>query len=277
MKKQLPNFIVAGVMKAGTSAASLNLNLHPEVYCITPYWKDKVITHYAYDTGSFTGGMANEESKEMDFFNLTQNFDHGLEVYKSFFPIYSNLRGESTPNYFCVDEPIYDGMLSRMSSSLDTSNTKIIIVLRDPITRAYSHWNQIQKPEVSWGTRYKNKTFNECTEQASNPSQRNAILGRSKYINNLTSYREIFGIDNIYLTTQEAILANPLSEYNKMWEFLDTFPLPSDPGFILSNTGNYTGSIDSGSLEWCKTYFKEDVDLVKAMYPNLDYSGWYTY
>lgn len=277
MKKQNPTFLVAGVMKAGTSAAALNLNLHPEVYCVTPYWKSKVVDHYAYNTGSFAGGMASDESKEMDFFNLTQNFDQGLEVYQSYFPVHSNIRGESTPNYFCIDEPRYDGMVTRMSSSLDTANTKVIIVLRDPTTRAYSHWNQIQKPGVSWGERFKGKTFNECTEQSSNPAKRNAILGRSKYINNLTSYREIFGESNIYVTTQEAILSNPLTEYNKMWEFLGTFSLPTDPGFIISNSGNYSGSIDPSDVEWCKTYFKEDVDLVQTMYPNLDYSGWYTY
>lgn len=277
MKKQKPTFLVAGVMKAGTSAAAVNLNLHPEVYCVTPYWKSKVVDNYAYDTGSFAGGMANDESKELDFFNLTQNFDQGLEVYESYFPVHSNIRGESTPNYFYVDETIYDGMLPRMSASLDVANTKIIIILRDPITRAYSHWNQIQKPGVSWGQRFKDKTFNECTEQASGAGAKNSILGRSKYVNNLTSYREVFGENNIHVTTQEAILANPLTEYNKMWEFLGTFPLPSDPGFRLSNTSDYSGSIDPADVEWCKNYFKNDVTLTKHLYPDLDYSGWNTY
>ena len=45
----------------------------------------------------------------------------------------------------------------------------------------------------------------------------------------------------------------------------------------MSNVGDYTGSIDSQSLAWCKDYFKNDVTLVKALYPDLDYSGWNSY
>ena len=275
---KLPNFLIVGVMKAGTSGAALNLNKHPEIYCITPYWKKKMIEKHSYNTGSFVGGMSNEVSKEMDFFNLKTNYDQGIDVYKNFFPINSiPSRGESSPNYFCLDENSYSGCMTRMAESLDTENTKIIIFLRDPITRAYSHWNQIQQPNCSFGQRYKGKTFNECTEQSSNPNQNNAILGRSMYANNIASYRSTFGNDNVYVATQESIVANPLTEYNKIFNFLGTFDLPTDPGFVMSNVSDYTGSIDSQSLAWCKDYFKNDVTLVKALYPDLDYSGWNSY
>ena len=275
---KLPNFLIVGVMKAGTSGAALNLNKHPEIYCITPYWKKKMIEKHSYNTGSFVGGMSNEESKEMDFFNLKTNYDQGIDVYKNFFPMNSiPSRGESSPNYFCLDENSYSGCMTRMAESLDTENTKIIIFLRDPITRAYSHWNQIQQPDCSFGQRYKGKTFNECTEQSSNPNQNNAILGRSMYANNIASYRSTFGNDNVYVATQESIVANPLTEYNKIFNFLGTFDLPTDPGFVMSNVSDYTGSIDSQSLAWCKDYFKNDVTLVKALYPDLDYSGWNSY
>ena len=275
---KLPNFLVVGVMKAGTSGAALNLNMHPEIYCITPYWKKRMIEKYSYNTGSFVGGMSNENSKEMDFFNLKTNYDHGIDVYKSFFPINSvPNRGESSPNYFCLDENRYSGCMARMAEGLDTENTKIIVFLRDPITRAYSHWNHIQQPGTTFGQRYNGKTFNECTEQASNPAQKNAILGRSLYANNLASFRSTFGGDNVYVVTQESMVANPLVEYNKIFNFLGTFDLPTDPGFIMANVSDYTGSIDSQSLNWCKDYFKNDVTLVKALYPDLDYSGWNSY
>ena len=275
---KLPNFLIVGVMKAGTSGAALNLNMHPEIYCVTPYWKKKTIEKHSYNTGSFVGGMSNEESKEMDFFNLQTNYDQGIDIYKNFFPINSiPNRGESSPNYFCLDENRYSGCMTRMDESLDTEDTKIIIFLRDPITRAYSHWNQIQLPNTDFGDRYKGKTFNECTEQASNPAANNAILGRSMYANNIASYRSTFGNDNVYVATQESIVANPLTEYNKIFNFLGTFDLPTDPGFVMSNVSDYTGSIDSQSLAWCKDYFRNDVTLVKALYPDLDYSGWNSY
>ena len=275
---KLPNFLIVGVMKAGTSGAALNLNMHPEIYCVTPYWKKKTIEKHSYNTGSFVGGMSNEQSKEMDFFNLKTNYDNGIDVYKNFFPMNSiPNRGESSPNYFCLDENRYSGCMTRMAEGLNTEDTKIIVFLRDPITRAYSHWNHIQQPDCTFGQRYKGKTFNECTEQASNPAANNAILGRSMYANNIASYRSTFGNDNVYVVTQEAVVANPLVEYNKIFDYLGTFHLPTDPGFVMSNVSDYTGSIDSQSLNWCKDYFKNDVTLVKALYPDLDYSAWNSY
>lgn len=274
----LPNFLVVGVMKGGTSGAAINLNMHPEIYCVTTYWKDKMIKKYNYDTGSFAGGMGNLVNKELDFFNLTANYDKGVDIYKTFFPFpQTPCRGEASPNYFCLEETHYSGMLSRMSSTLGTDEVKIVVLLRDPITRAYSHWNQIQKEETTWGARFKEKSFNECTVSSSAPGLNNAILNRSKYANNLASYRNTFGESNVYVTTQESIVADPLGEYNKLFNFLGTFNLPSDPGFRMSNISDYTGSIDSGSLSWCKDYFKSDVELVKTMYPDLDYSSWNSY
>ena len=81
----------------------------------------------------------------------------------------------------------------------------------------------------------------------------------------------------MYVTTQESVVANPLIEYNKIFNFLGTFNLPIDPGFRMSNVSDYTGSIDSGSLAWCKNYFKDNVTIVKELYPDLDYSGWNSY
>ena len=60
-------------MKGSTSAAAWNLNKHDDVFCLTPYWKDKVNTFYGYNTDDFTGGLAQESSKETDFFCLQDN------------------------------------------------------------------------------------------------------------------------------------------------------------------------------------------------------------
>jgi len=48
-----PNFIIVGVMKGSTSAAAVNLNMHPDLYCVTPYWKQKVNTKYNIDNSTF--------------------------------------------------------------------------------------------------------------------------------------------------------------------------------------------------------------------------------
>ena len=37
MNSNTPNFIIAGVMKAGTTAAAFNLNKHQDIYVATTY------------------------------------------------------------------------------------------------------------------------------------------------------------------------------------------------------------------------------------------------
>lgn len=274
MNSYLPNFIIAGVMKGSSSAAAHNLNKNLDVYCLTSNQKQKINEHYKVNPNNFSGGLGNSKSKELDFFNRWDNYQHGIEFYKQYFPYYRIAMGESSPNYFYTNEPYQANTIKRMQR--DIPNAKIIIILRDPITRAFSHWNHTQIPDVPFGSQFKNKTFNECTEQSEDPGE-NAIINRSLYLENLNSYRDAFGAENVYVTTQEAIKASNLGEYNKIYTFLGVPTLDSDPGYKEVHSREYDTTIDDSSLAFLKTYFKSDVDGVKALYPNLDYSAWYTY
>lgn len=274
MQSNLPNFIVAGVMKGSTTAAAKNLAKHIDVYCVSPWWKAKINTQYQHDISNLTQGLSNEKSKEMDFFNKYQNYQRGIDFYKRYFPLYRIAMGESSPNYFYCNEGQSPNTVKRMKR--DIPDAKIIIILRDPIDRAFSHWNHIQKPQNNFGLQYKDLTFNECTEQWATPENNN-ILQRSLYTDNLNIYIEGFGKEKIYVTTQEAVKADNLGEYNKMFTFLGVDELDSDPGFIIPNSGSYDTTLDDPSKAFLKTYFKSDVDSVKALYPDLDYSGWNTY
>ena len=45
-KSVSPNFVVAGMMKAGTSALQFNLNKHPQIYCLSRWCKEKIYERY---------------------------------------------------------------------------------------------------------------------------------------------------------------------------------------------------------------------------------------
>ena len=275
MNSYLPNFIIAGVMKGSSSAAAHNINKNLDVYCLTTNQKQKINEHYKINPNNFSGGLGNSKSKELDFFNRWDNYQHGIEFYKQYFPYYRIAMGESSPNYFYTKEPWQENTVKRMKR--DIPNAKIIIILRDPITRAFSHWNHAQSPEAKFGSsNIRGKSFNECTEQLENPLE-NTIISRSLYLENLNAYRDAFGAENVYVTTQEAIKASNLDEYNKIYTFLGVPTLDSDPGYREVHSREYDTTIDDSSLAFLKTYFKSDVDGVKALYPNLDYSAWYTY
>lgn len=115
--RMLPRFIVAGAPKCGTTALYFYLLSHPQV--------------------------AGPSQNEMGFFS--QNYEHGLDWYRSHFPIkmvtswrarYSGkeiITGEHTPAY--VMHPL---AAQRMADTLP--DVRLIILLRDPVERAYSHY-----------------------------------------------------------------------------------------------------------------------------------------
>ena len=218
-----------------------------------------------------SGGLGETNSKELDFFNIESNYNLGIDFYKQYFPRPLKVQGEASPNYFPADETSNE-VVNRMYAHLP--NAKIIILLRDPITRAYSHWNMIQTINPSWGSRFYGLDFNSATELK---LINNNILERSTYLQNLKLYREVFGSSNVYVTLQELIATNPIEEYNKIYEFLGVNTLGSDPGYRDSFVSSYSNSIDSQSKTWLRNYFSSDVNGVKELYPDLNYSHWDTY
>lgn len=276
MQRHDPTFIIAGAMKASTSAAAINLNKHEDVYCVSPWWKNRVNESYGVVPSDLVGGLADIDSKELDFFNLTKNWEKGIEFYRQYFPLARPARGEASPNYFHLEEKAYEGCLERMKSSLST-DLKIIILLRDPINRAFSHWNHIQRPDCSFGERFKNKSFNECTELMCEEKHSNSILNRSTYAANIKAYQDAFGKDNVYVATQEAIKKDAVAEYNKIYTFLGVDTLTEDPGYKQVHQVNYEIPLDEATRQFLQIYFAPDVKKVKEMYPNIDYSDWFTY
>src|SRR5205085_12476815 len=69
----LPNLIVIGAQKCGTSGLHYYLSLHPEISVSTP--------------------------KELNFFIAERNWPLGLDWYRSHFDAEARVRSEASPNY----------------------------------------------------------------------------------------------------------------------------------------------------------------------------------
>ena len=112
-KMHVPNFFILGATKSGTTSLHHYLNQHPEIYL--------------------------PQEKEVQFFIDDQLFSRGLEYYrKYYFPGVEKEQvvGEATPLYF--HRP--DIVIPRLHSTLSSDSLKFIIVLRDPVKRAWSHY-----------------------------------------------------------------------------------------------------------------------------------------
>ena len=106
--RTLPNFIVIGTMKSGTSSMFHYLKQHPQI-------------SMAY--------------KAEDFFG--RNFHKGVRWYRSFFPYKykgeTQAIGEITPSYI-----LRDYVPERVRATVPEA--RFIILLRNPVDRAYSHF-----------------------------------------------------------------------------------------------------------------------------------------
>ena len=106
----LPNLIVIGAQKCGTSVLHYYLSLHPEVSMSRP--------------------------KELNFFIEERNWPRGVDWYKQQFDPEARVRGEASPNYTAW--PQHDGVPERMHGVLP--DAKLIYMIRDPLERIAAHW-----------------------------------------------------------------------------------------------------------------------------------------
>lgn len=105
--ERLPNFLIVGAMKSGTTALAAYLRAHPEVFMSRP--------------------------KEIHFFDF--NYAKGLDWYKQHFADSHGARaiGEATVSYM-ADHEIVD-RLARC-----VPHARLVAILRNPVDRAYSHY-----------------------------------------------------------------------------------------------------------------------------------------
>jgi hypothetical protein len=172
----LPNFLVIGAEKAGTTWLHQQLKKHPEIFL--------------------------PETKEIHFFNKYSSnlikrdyFQLGIEWYADFFKQYTGEKaiGEVTPMYICDPEA-----LLRIYQTLP--HVKLIVILRDPVHRAYSHY---------WMAKQKNHTkltFREIIKQ-----KEPRFIGRGLYYKQLKVCYELFQPEQIMVLFYEEVFKD--SEY----------------------------------------------------------------
>jgi sulfotransferase family protein len=106
----LPNLIVIGAQKCGTSVLHYYLSLHPEVSMSKP--------------------------KELNFFIEERNWPRGVDWYRGHFDPDARVRGEASPNYSAY--PQHQGVPDRMHSVVPEA--RLIYMIRDPLERIAAHW-----------------------------------------------------------------------------------------------------------------------------------------
>lgn len=207
----LPNFLVVGAMKAGTSWLSEMLDEHPGVFVA---------------------------QQEPHFFNNTANYARGLDWYEAWF--------EGADGYAAVGEKTAGYLLGRDFLPLIAETlpgVRILAVLRNPVSRAVSQINHhlrygdIAMPNTDDWLR---------SDDFARIDERFAILERGHYAEQLARYFEILGRDRVHVVLNEAdIRRRPAETVRDACRFLgvdeDDFEVPADERRVHENRNSRLG------------------------------------
>lgn len=208
----MPGFVIAGAQRCGTTSLHQALIQHP---CVLPPIRRKGV-HY-FDVA----------------------YDHDLAWYRGHFPTYRTARrvartegvdrvitGEASPYY--MFHPLAPERIAR-----DLPGVKIIVMLRDPVERAYSaHAHEYARGfETEPFERALDLEESRLAGEAerlraepyghSEPYRHQAYLARGRYIEQLETLTGLFGRDRIHVVDSEAFFTDPEPAFAEVCRFLE--------------------------------------------------------
>lgn len=188
----LPNLIVIGAMKCGTSSLHRYLDLHPEIAMSARKELDYFIPGAISDLGPGERPLMQERS----------NWERGPEWYASHFDGASPVRGESSPSYLF---PWYLGVAERIERLLP--DTRLIAVLRHPLERAISHHRQ-----------FEHRDGRDLTTALT--AEGSPYIAASHYATALRPFLDRFDYGQILLIRHRDLLADRRATLSRIFRFL---------------------------------------------------------
>jgi hypothetical protein len=229
--RALPDFMIVGAQKAGTSSLFYYLQQHPAV--------------------RLPVGI----TKEIHYFDL--HFDRGLTWYQGHFPLRTSMRRtatrglrlqtfEATPEY--MFHPLAP---ARIAATLP--RMKAIMVLRNPIDRAYSHYNMqvvrgIEPLEFDEALAVEDERINPPLERIHRDTSYDglkymqyAYARRGVYIDQILAWRQAFPDGPLLVLDYAELSRDPAALYRRVLAFLE-LPPHDDVRLDNINEGSYRGA-----------------------------------
>ena len=232
-EKKWPNFFIVGAPRAGTTALYNYLNAIPEIYMSPVKEPGYFIPN---DFRGFT---------EQTYIELFQNVKNEIVI------------GEASAGYLANSEA--PKRIKEKSPS-----AKIIITLRDPVRRTFSHylnWKRTGKIKISF-----EEVVEKFLDKNKNDEQLERMIYVSMYYEQVKRYLEIFGKENVKILIFEETVKDIKNTIKKIFEFLEVQAEP--PENIEEQYGAYSeplGSIGT-SIAQNKTISK----ITKKILPGIN-------
>jgi Sulfotransferase domain len=187
----LPNLIVIGAKKCGTTSLHQYLASHPDV------------------------AMSTE--KELDFFVAHRNWARGLDWYRRQFDATAAVRGESSPSYTAL--PHHRGVPERMARVIP--DARLVYVVRDPVERLISHYHM----EVAVGREHR------PLAAAVADSSESRYVTQGRYWMQLDPYLRGFDGAQVLVVDQAELDRDRAASLRRVFAFLEVDPDFVSPDF----------------------------------------------
>lgn len=258
---KLPSFLIIGAQKAGTTSLAGYLAAHPS--------------------------MISPSFKEVHYFDL--NYEEGTDWYRSHFPVGARRRmadhlngrlalaGEATPYYMLHPMAAY-----RAWKLMPLA--KIIILLRDPVTRAYSHYHhevRLGQESLSFEEAIEaepSRTAGEADRLRREPTYRSlsyqhyTYLERGIYWAQIRQWLNYFPPNQFLILSSERLFESPAPAYRRVLKFLGlpAFELSAYPAEHVGQYPSMSAHLRDRLLE----YYEPHNDLLrKSLNSNWPGSG----
>ncbi|KAM4524898.1 heparan sulfate glucosamine 3-O-sulfotransferase 6 [Odontesthes bonariensis] len=200
--KKFPQAIIIGVKKGGTRALLEFLRIHPDVRAV---------------------------GSEPHFFD--RFYDRGLEWYRNLMPrtLEGQITMEKTPSYFITKEA------PRRVLSM-SRHTKLIVVVRDPVTRAISDYTQTLTKSPGLPS-FQNLAFRNATQSLIDTSWSAIRIGI--YAKHLENWLRYFPLSRFLFVSGERLVTDPAGEMGRVQDFLGLKRVVTDKHFYFNQTKGF--------------------------------------
>lgn len=269
----IPNLIIPGAAKSGTSSLHEYLNLHPDIEM--------------------------SRRKEPHYFTIESRYKEGFSYYDNLFNNRNaSFYGESSTAYFNDD-------ISIERIARDLPDVKLIVILREPISRAISHYLWLV------GLKQELRSFRKAMEYSiKNPTNwqnpdaggnYKAYFECSLYGRRLEKLIKLFGYSKIHVITTKEISENPNETLEGCFDFLGLVPIKinlnitsnkttrQDNSFSLIRSfgskalkrgiidlrllylalNQNIGKISEDDKKWLSQHFEKDRIKLSELYPDI--------
>ena len=259
--RALPDFLIIGAQKAGTTSLYAYLAAHPDV---RPAGRKEV--HY-FDLG-FTAGAELGEGWYRSMFPLSARL--ALDGRRTGRPVRT---GEASPYY------LFHPAAPERAAAL-VPEARLLVLVRDPVERAWSHYRHEvaagreqlgfaaaldAEPERLAGA---DADLRRGIDSAAARSHRtHSYVGRGRYAEQLRAWLEHYPREQLHVMVAEELFARPAPVWRAAVEFLGLAPA-APPPFVVHNPGGVAG--DDGMDPACRarlteTFAGSDADLAELL------------